>query len=113
MDDGAKASGAVALAAGGIASAFALAACCAIPFFLASVGFGTAWLAPLVSVSQPHATALTLASLIALIGSVVLVWRASTTCAPGSICARPVFRCTVTGVAGIGFILLILSKVYA
>jgi mercuric ion transport protein len=113
MNDGAKTSGAVALAAGGIASAFALAACCAIPFFLASVGLGAAWLAPIVSVSQPHATALTVASLIALVGSVVLVWMALGTCAPGSICSRPVFRWTVTGVAGLGFILLVLSKVYA
>lgn len=113
MQDGAKSTSAIALAAGGIASAFALAACCAIPFFLASVGLGAAWLAPVVSRSQPHATLLTIASLIGLGGSVVIVWTASNTCAPSSICARPVFRWAVTGAAAVGLILLVLSKTYA
>lgn len=113
MNDGAKSTGAIALVTGGIASAFALAACCAIPFLLAGVGLGSAWLAPVVAASQPHAGILTVFSLGALAGSVALVWRASGRCEPGSLCARPAFRWSVTGAAVIGAILLLLSKIYA
>ena len=113
MNDGAKSTGAVALVTGGIASAFGLAACCAIPYFLAGVGLGSAWLAPIVSASQPHSGILTAFSCLALAGSVALVWQASRRCEPGSLCARPTFRSTVTGAAVVGFVLLVLSKFYA
>ena len=113
MDEGTKSTGAVALAAGGIASAFSLAACCAIPFFLASAGIGSAWLAPVVSVSQPHTGVLTAFSLVALICSVALVWLDSRRCEPGSIRARPSFKWAVTGAAVVGLVLLVLSKIYA
>lgn len=114
MKDEIKTTGAVALAGSGIVAAFGLAACCAIPFLLAGMGLGAAgWLAPIVSVSQPHATILTFFSLAALLGSVVVVWRAPTHCQPGSLCARPTFRWAVTSVAAVGAILLVLSKVYA
>ena len=115
MRDEVKSTGAVALVTSGIAAAFGLAACCAIPFLLASAGLGisAAWLAPVVSASQPHATILTAFSLAALVGSVAIVWRAPRHCQPGSICARPAFRWTVTGAALIGSILLLLSMIYA
>ena len=113
MNDGTKSTGAVALVTGGIASAFCLAACCAIPFLLAGMGLGSAWLAPVVSASQPHSGILTAFSLVALGSSVALVWRASGRCEPGSLCSRPAFRWTVTGAAVLGLILLVLSKIYA
>ena len=114
MRDEIKTTGAVALVTSGIAASFGLAACCAIPFLLAGIGIGAAgWLAPIVSVSQPHATILTVFSLAALVGSVVIVWRAPRPCLPGSVCARPAFRWAVTGAAVIGAILLVLSKIYA
>jgi mercuric ion transport protein len=114
MNDQAKSTGAAALATGGIVSAFGLAACCAIPFLLAGIGIGAAgWLAPIVSASQPHATILTVFSVAALVGSVVIVWRARDNCQPGSLCARPAFRWGLTGAAVIGAILLVLSKIYA
>ncbi|HEU4704674.1 MAG TPA: mercuric transporter MerT family protein [Sphingomicrobium sp.] len=112
MNDGAKSAGAVALVSGGIASAFALAACCALPFLLAGVGIGSAWLAPIVSASQPFANLLTAVSAVALAGAVLLVWRAPARCSPGSLCARPAFRRAVTGAAALGAILLILAQVY-
>ena len=112
MNDGAKSTGAVALVTGGIASAFALAACCAIPFFLAGFGLGSAWLAPIVSTSQPHAGVLTAISVLALLGSVGIVWRAPKHCEPGSLCARPAFRWSITAAAVVGAILLMLSKIY-
>lgn len=113
MNDKVKTSGAVALVSSGIAAAFGLAACCAIPFLLAGLGIGAAsWLAPIVSVSQPYATVLTIFSLAALVGSIVIVWRARRHCQPSSVCARPAFRWAVTGAAAIGAILLVLSKTY-
>ena len=113
MRDGAKSTGAVALVTGGIVSAFCLAACCAIPILLAGVGIGADWLMPVVSASQPYATILTVFSALALVASVVIVWRAPKHCEPGSLCARPWFRWSVTGAAVIGAILLALSKIYA
>src|SRR3546814_9248079 len=40
----------------GIAAAFGLAACCALPFLLASVGLGAAWLAGVAVVAAPYRT---------------------------------------------------------
>lgn len=113
MRDGIKSTGAVALVTGGIATAFALAACCAIPFLLAGIGLSASWLAPIVTATQPYATLLTIVSLVALAASVAIVWWAPKHCRPGALCARPGFRWTITGAAAIGAILLILSKTYA
>lgn len=113
MNDRAKSTSAIALVTGGIASAFALAACCAIPFALAGLGLGSAWLAPIVSASQPRASVLTAISVLALAASVVLVWRSPNHCEPGSLCAHPAFRWSVTAAAMVGAILLALSKIYA
>jgi mercuric ion transport protein len=113
MNDGMKSTGALALVTAGIAAAFALASCCAIPIALAAAGVGAGWLAPLVSASQPHAEALTAASAIALLGSVSVVARAPKHCGPNSTCARPWFRWTVIGGAVSGVALLISSMVYA
>ena len=112
MNDKARNTGAVALVTSGVAASFSLAACCAIPLLLAGAGLGAAsWLAPIVSVSQPYSTVLTLFALAALAGSIAVAWwprRVS----PGSPCARPTSRWIVTGVAGIGLLLLLLSKIY-
>ena len=113
MNDGTKSTGAVALVTGGIVSAFCLAACCAIPFFLAGIGIGSAWLSPVVSASQPYSDILTGISLVALIGGVALVWRASDRCDPGSLCARPAFKWVITVAAVVGLALLVVSKIYA
>ena len=113
MKDGIKSTGAVALVAGGIGAAFALAACCAVPLLLSSLGIGAAWLAPVVSASQPHTGALTGLSAIALLGSVGVVARAPTHCEPTATCARPWFRWTIVVAAVIGAVLLALSKLYA
>lgn len=114
MKGRARSTGAVALVTGGLASAFGLAACCAIPFLLAAMGIGAAgWLAPVASATQPHASILTILSAAALAASVAIVWRAPGRCDHGSICAKPAFRWAVTSAAAIGAILLILSKIYA
>jgi len=113
MRNGVKSTGAIALVTSGFATAFALAACCAIPIFLAGVGISANWLAPIVAVSQPHASLLTAVSFAALIASVIIVVRAPKHCEPGSLCARPAFRWTIIGAAALGAILLVLSKIYA
>jgi mercuric ion transport protein len=112
MSDGLKSASAIALVAGGVGTAFALAACCAMPYLLAGVGIGAAWLAPVVSASQPHAEALTAVSAAALLGSVGVVARAPTHCAPSTICARPWFRWSVIAATLIGAVLLALSKIH-
>lgn len=108
-----KSSGAVALAASGITSAFALAACCALPFLLAGLGLSAGWLMPVAAVTQPYATALTILSAAALSGSVFLVVRAGRRCEPGSLCARPAFRWAIIAATIFGALLLIASKIYA
>lgn len=113
MRDGIKSTGAVALVTGGIATAFALAACCAIPFLLAGIGLSAGWLAPIVMATQPYATILTIVSLLALAASVAIVWWAPTHCRPGALCARAWFRWAITGAAAVGAVLLILSRIYA
>ena len=112
MNDGIKTTSAVALVATGLGTAFSLAACCAIPLLLAGTGIGVAWLAPIVSASQPYSAILTILSVLALIGGLGIVWRSPKHCQPGSVCARPAFRWIMTAVAVIGAILIVLSKIY-
>jgi mercuric ion transport protein len=112
MDSRFKTSGAVALAAGGIGAAFALAACCAIPIILAGFGLTAYWLAPVAAWGEWLGDCLTVASLVGLAGAIFIVIRAPKTCAPGALCARPWFRVTILVSAAIGAILLVLSKVY-
>lgn len=113
MRDKVESGGAVALAGSGVAAAFALAACCAIPILLAALGIGSSWLVPVVSASMPFTGLLTAFSVAALAGSVFLVVRAGRTCQPGDLCARPGFRWSVIVAAAIGAVLLVLSKIYA
>lgn len=113
MRDKVKSGGAIALAGSGVASAFALAACCAIPILFAGLGLGASWLSPVVSATLPYTELLTAFSAAALAGSVFLVVRAGRTCQPGDLCARPAFRWTVITAAAIGAVLLALSKIYA
>ena len=112
MNDATKTMGAIAFVTGGAAAAFALAACCAIPFLLAGLGIGAAWLGPVASAAEPHANALTGLSAMALFGSVGVVSRAPKHCDPGAICARPWFRWINIPLAFLGAILLVLSKIY-
>ena len=110
MNDSLKSTGAVALVTGGVASAFALATCCAIPFF-----FGSAALvfAPIALESEPHSQLLTALSAIGLLGSVGLAAPAPRHCNPDAVCARPWFRWSIFAAALIGLVLLVLAKVYA
>jgi len=110
VNDGLKSTSAVALVAGGIASAFALASCCAFPILLGSAAVG---LGPIASAAEPHDTLLTAISAVGLVGSTGVAARAPKHCETGSLCARPWFRLSIIGAAVVGAILLVLSKVYA
>jgi mercuric ion transport protein len=110
MSDGLKSTGAVALVTGGIASAFALATCCALPFF-----FGSAALvfAPIALASEPHNQMLTAISAVGLLGSVGVAARAPKHCQPNAVCARPWFKWSIFAAALAGLVLLVLAKIYA
>lgn len=110
MNDSLKSTGAVALAAGGIVSAFALATCCALPIL-----FGSAALvfAPVAIVSEPHTGLLTATAAIGLLGSVAVAATAPKYCRAGSVCARPWFRRAIAATALAGLVLLVLAKLYA
>lgn len=110
MNDGFKSTGAIALVTGGIASAFALATCCALPFL-----FGSAALvfAPIALASEPHNQLLTAIAAVGLLGSVGVTARAPKHCQPNAVCARPWFRWSIIIAALVGLVLLVLAKVYA
>nr|WP_294846421.1 mercuric reductase [uncultured Sphingomonas sp.] len=67
--------GAMLFTAGGIASAFGVAACCALPLLFAAAGIGTAWLAGIAALSAPYRSGLIIVSLISLLASAALLWR--------------------------------------
>src|SRR3546814_4814390 len=58
-----------------ISAAFGLAACCALPFLLASVGLGAAWLAGVAVVAAPYRTPLLTIGALCLIAGAVLLTR--------------------------------------
>jgi mercuric ion transport protein len=99
---------AMALLAGGYASAFSAAACCGLPVALAGLGIGTAWLLPVAQVAGPYADLLALLACALLVGGLALVLRPARLCLPGSLCARPMFRATMlTALAGGGALLTV------
>lgn len=108
-----RSAGAFALVAVGMAAAFALAACCALPFLLAGAGLSAYWLGPVASLGERFGNVLALFSLLALAGAVFVVARGPTTCSPAGLCARLWFRVSIVGLAATGMLLLLLSKLYA
>jgi mercuric ion transport protein len=106
----------VLLTAGGLAAAFAVAACCGLPFILTTLGLGTAWLYGVAVLAAPHRAVLLLAAAICLVGGAALLWRQRRTpalCAPDDICTKPAV-CGLTAVGLLaGFGLLYLGYAYA
>jgi mercuric ion transport protein len=110
--NGTKATSSGIFGAAGFASAFGVAACCAIPMGLSAIGVGTSWLIPIVRLAEPHRQALTALALGSIVLSVVLVAVAARTCQPGDICARRGFRFTIYGMAVISAALLAVGYIY-
>lgn len=103
-----RSTGALALLAGGYASAFSAAACCGLPVLLAGLGIGTAWLLPLARVAGPVADRLALLALALLLASFALVMRRPKICLPGSLCASGSFRAVMlAALAGGGALLTV------
>ena len=94
---------------GGLAAAFGLASCCALPLLLTGLGLGTAWLADIAVFSVGHRGILLAIGALGLIGGAVLLWRqqrAAATCGPDRVCAPPAVRIlTLIGlVIGVGLL---------
>jgi mercuric ion transport protein len=81
-----RASGSVAalLTLGGIGAAFGLASCCALPFLLAGLGLGTAWLAGIGLFAVFHRTAFIAVALVGLGGAAIVLWRQRRTMKPAA-----------------------------
>lgn len=107
--------GAVLLTLSGLAAAFGVASCCALPFLLATIGLGTAWLGGSATLAAPHIGVLRAAAAICLMGGGSLLWwqRKVIACAAGGICTHPTIRgLTLVGLLA-GVALLYLGYAYA
>ncbi|HEX7819649.1 MULTISPECIES: mercuric reductase [Sphingomonadaceae] len=110
-----KGLGTASLTLGGIAAGFGVAACCALPMLLASVGIGSAWLAGIAMTALPYrAPLLGIGALCLVAGAVLLVRQQAVAarCAPGGPCTSLATRLiTLTGLL-IGAALLWLGYAY-
>ena len=107
--------GALILAAGGLAAGFGAASCCALPLLLGSIGLGSAWLAAVAWLAAPHRIALVVAAAACLLGAGSLfVWRRRTVaCAPGVRCGHPAATALLMFVLSAGTVLAVLGFMYA
>lgn len=83
------------LTLGGLAAAFGLASCCALPLLLAGLGLGTAWLTAVALLAVSHRSVLLVISALALCAGAALLWRQqrrAMTCTLGEACASPTMR---------------------
>ncbi len=90
-----QASGAALLTLGGIAAAFGVASCCALPIFLTTAGLSAAWLGGVAELAAPYRTLLLCFSALSLIGGAVLLWRIqrqAITCSADGVCTPPAVR---------------------
>lgn len=111
-----KASSTTLLTVAGLGAAFGVAACCALPLLLISVGLGTAWLGGIASVTAPYRALLLVFAALTLAGGAILLWRQqrhAATCGPNGVCTPPAVRVlTLVGLI-IGVVLLVAGYLYA
>lgn len=107
--------GALLLAAGGLAAAFGAASCCALPLLFGSIGLGSAWLVAVAWIAAPHRIALLIAAIVCLFGAAGLfVWRRRVAaCTPGTACSRPATTALLVCVVSLGAVLAVLGYLYA
>ena len=107
--------GALLLAAGGLAAAFGAASCCALPLLLGSLGLGSAWLVAVAWLAAPHRIALLTAAIVCLVGGGgAFVWRRRVAaCTPGVVCGSATTTALVVGVLSLGTVLVVLGFMYA
>lgn len=110
-----RGTGTTLLTLSGLAAAFGAASCCGLPFLLATMGIGSAWLFGIASLAAPHRHLLLVIAAICLVAGAMLLWRQRTAaaCAPG----RPPATLAMRGITLIallaGFPLLIVGYLYA
>jgi mercuric ion transport protein len=112
----ARGTGALLLAAGGLAAAFGAASCCALPLLLGSLGLGTVWLVTVAWFVEPHRLALLAVAIICLgSGGAALLWRRRhmAACAPDVACGGQVVTALVTCVLSLGAVLVVLGFMFA
>ena len=111
-----KTSATALLTLAGLGAAFGLAACCALPMVLISLGLGTAWLGGIASIASPNRALLLVVGALALAGGAILLWRQqrhAARCGPNGVCTPPAVRLlTLVGLI-IGVVLLIAGYLYA
>ena len=108
-----RGSGAVLLTLSGLVAAFGVASCCGLPFMLAELGLGTAWLGGFATIAAPHRFFLLGAATACLAGAAVLLWRQrAASCVPGAACTRPAIRATTVVGLFVGLALLYLGYIY-
>jgi mercuric ion transport protein len=108
--------GAALLTLSGLAAAFGVASCCALPLLLTTLGLGTAWLGGVGLTAAPHRTLLLGIGALCFAGGGLLLWRqqrAAATCAPGTACAPPAMRVAILVGLVIGTGLLWAGYTYA
>ena len=111
-----KGVGAGLLTIGGLAAAFGVAACCALPLLLISLGLGTAWLGGIASIAEPSRTLLLAVAALALAGGAILLWRQqrqAAACGPRGICTPPAVRMLTLFGLIVGAVLLCAGYLYA
>lgn len=108
--------GAALFTGAGIAAAFGLASCCALPMTLATLGVGSAWLGSVATLAAPYRSVLTGIGALSLIGGAVLLWRqqrAATTCGSGGPCTPGYVRFLTLFGLMLGTVLLWAGYTYA
>ena len=111
----ARDTGALLIAAGGLAAAFGAASCCALPVLLGSFGLGSGWLAGVAWLAAPHQIALLIAAVVCLAwGGAAFLWhRRVAACAPGAVCRRPITTAFLSTTLLVGAVLVVLGYLYA
>lgn len=100
------------LTLGGIAAAFGVAACCALPVLLTTAGLGAAWLGNIAVLTEPHRELLLGISVVSLLAASVSLARKQYQAMTGGVCTPPALRgLLLLGIAA-GAALLYLGYAY-
>jgi len=88
-------SGAMLMTLGGLAAAFGVASCCALPLLLTTIGVSPAWLGGVALFAAPQRGVLLVIGALCLAGGAALLWhqrRAAATCGLSGACTPRVVR---------------------
>ena len=103
------------LTVAGLAAAFGVAACCALPLLLISLGLGTAWLGSVASFAEPNRNLLLMFAALTLSAGAFVLWRQqrhAASCGPDGVCTPPAVRVLTLAGLIVGVVLLIAGYLY-